>query len=98
MRKISLFCATIALIACFDLPIGYYTFLRIAITFGAIAILTKEVQKDVNLLGIAFIAIAVFFNPIVPIYLYKKSMWMPIDILTGILFLVYGFKEKKSKE
>jgi len=91
-----MFCAAIALIACFDLPIGYYTFLRISITIGAIVILIKEVQRDVNLLGIAFIAISVLYNPIVPIYLFKKSLWMPIDILTGMLFLVYGFKERKN--
>ena len=96
MRKICMFCGAIALIACFDLPIGYYTFLRIAITIGSLAIIIKEVQKDVNLLGIAFIAIAILFNPIIPIHFFEKSIWMPIDMLTGILFLVYGFKETKN--
>lgn len=98
MRKICILCGAIAILACFDLPYGYYTFLRIAITLGALAILTKEVQKDVNLLGITFIGIVVLFNPIIPIHFFKKSLWMPIDILTGILFLVYGFKEKTLKE
>jgi hypothetical protein len=96
MRTICIICAAIALIACFDLPIEYYTFLRIAITIGTIAIIIKEVQKDVNLLGIAFIGIAILFNPIIPIYLYKKSIWMPIDIFTGFMFLIYGFKEKHT--
>jgi hypothetical protein len=35
------------------------------------------------------------FNPIVPIYLYQKSFWMPIDLVTGVLFLFYGFRETK---
>ncbi len=86
-------CAVIALIACFDMPIGYYTFLRMAITIGAILVLFKEVQKDVNLFGITFICLAILFNPIIPIYLYKKSIWMSIDISTGFIFLIYGFKE-----
>ena len=93
-----MFCSAVALIACFDLPIGYYTFLRIVITIGSIAILIKEVQKDVNLIGIAFIVLAILFNPIIPIYLYKKSIWMPIDIFSGFMFLIYGFKEKTKKE
>lgn len=98
-----MFCSAVVLIACFDLPIGYYTFLRIVITIGSIAILIKEVQKDVNLIGIAFIGIAfigiaILFNPIIPIYLYKKSIWMPIDIFSGFMFLIYGFKEKIKKE
>ena len=96
MRIICIICAAIALIACFDMPIGYYTFLRIAITIGSILVLFKEVQKDVNLFGIIFICLAILFNPIIPIYLYKKSIWMPIDIFTGFMFLIYGFKEKNK--
>ncbi|MBC7525178.1 MAG: hypothetical protein H7239_12155 [Flavobacterium sp.] len=96
MRKICLFCAAIALIACFDLPTAYYTFLRIVITIGAIAIIIKETQKDVNLIGIAFIGIAILFNPIIPIHFFEKSIWISIDIFSAILFLIYGFKETKN--
>jgi hypothetical protein len=95
MKIICIICAAVAIIGCFEMPIGYYTFLRIVLTVGAVLIILKEIQKDVNLLGIAFIIVAVLFNPIVPIYLYQKSFWMPIDLVTGILFLFYGFRETK---
>lgn len=88
-------CAAVAIVGCFEMPIGYYTFLRIIVTIGAVLILLKEIQKDVNPLGISFIIVAVLFNPIIPIYLYQKSFWMLIDIVTGILFLFYGFREVK---
>jgi hypothetical protein len=95
MKIICIICAAVAIIGCFEMPIGYYTFLRIILTIGAVLIILKEIQKDVNLLGIAFIIVAVLFNPIVPIYLYQKSFWMPIDLVTGVLFLFYGFRETK---
>lgn len=95
MRLICMLCAATLLIGLFDLPIGYYTFLRIIITIGAIAILFQEFQKDVNLLGIGFLVILILFNPIIPIYFLKKSIWMPVDIVVAGLFLIYGFKEKQ---
>ena len=97
MKIIYLLCAILALTACFNMPMGYYTFLRIALTLGALTVLYSEVQKDVNLLGISFIAIAILFNPIFPVYLYQKSLWIAIDIVTAILFLVYWLSQQLKK-
>ena len=96
MRLLFLFCAILLFVACFNLPIQYYTLLRIVVTLGAFCVLFKEFQKDVSLIGISFIVIAIFFNPIIPIYLYKKSHWIPLDIISGLLFLYYGFKNSNS--
>jgi hypothetical protein len=93
MKIICIICGAIAITGCFEMPIGYYTFLRIIVTLGAVLILLKEIQNDVNLLGISFLFIAVVFNPIVPIHLHQKAMWMPIDIATAILFIYYGLRE-----
>ena len=40
-----------------------------------------------------FIGIAILFNPVLPIYL-SKAIWIPIDIVVGILYL---FNYKKSQ-
>jgi hypothetical protein len=80
------------------MPIGYYTFLRIVITLGAMLIFFNEMQKEISLYLIAFTAITILFNPLIPIYLYKKSIWIPLDILSGFIFLIYGFKEKTTRE
>lgn len=95
MKSLSLLCTIALLLALFNLPIYYYTFLRVIVTIGAVTILLNEVKKDVNLLGIAFIVVAIIFNPLIPIYLHNKSIWMPIDFLTASLFVVYVFKNKK---
>jgi hypothetical protein len=94
MRKLFILCAILLFVAVCNLPNGYYTFLRILITCGAIIVLVSEMKNDVNLWGIAFLVIALLFNPFIPIYLYKKEIWMPIDLFIGLLFLIYGFKDK----
>jgi len=94
MRKLFILCALLSSIAVFDLPNIYYTFLRILVSIGSIAALVTEMKNDVNLWGITFIVIALLFNPLIPIYLYKKQLWIPIDLFAALLFLIYGFKNK----
>lgn len=95
MRKLYFICSIVLLIAIFNLPLGYYTFLRIIITISAILIILNEVKKVINFLGFTFLFVAIIFNPFWPIYLYNKSFWIPIDIATAVLFLIYGLKEEK---
>lgn len=97
MKLFWMLCTILLLLACAKMPIGYYTLLRITITIGAISVLFYEIKKDVSLFGIVFIMIAILFNPIVPIYLYKRAIWMPIDIGVAGLFLIYGFKKNNNQ-
>ncbi len=94
MKYISLLCAVFAILGCLKLPLGYFTFLRIVLTIGAVAFFVGEVQKGLNLYGTLFLGIAVLFNPVFPIYLYQKAVWIPLDICTGFMILVSTFKEK----
>lgn len=94
-----IFCAICLFIAVLDLPGIYYKFLRVVVTIGAIAIAYFLIPKQWQW-KLIFVAVAILFNPIFPIYLYEKSKWIPIDIITGILFLlirVFG-KIEKPKE
>jgi hypothetical protein len=83
-------------VALIHLPIGYYTFLRIAIT--CIAVYNAyEVRHDANKLWmIFFIVAAIVFNPIIPIYLRHKSEWMPVDIIFGVVFLTSVIANKNN--
>ncbi|MGL2965878.1 DUF6804 family protein [Flavobacterium sp. XGLA_31] len=94
MKGIVLLVGIALLLALAPLPIGYYTFLRLAVTVTAIFILVREFKKGISLWLILFIITAVLFNPIIPIYLYQKTLWMPIDIVAAILFFSYSFKKQ----
>lgn len=32
--------------------------------------------------------VAIIFNPVIPVYLHDKGVWMMIDIITMILFII----------
>lgn len=78
------------------MPIGYYTFLRITITIGAIAVVIKELDNGINFWVIIFGGIAILFNPIFPIYLNEKESWIPIDIIAVIIFGIKALTLKSN--
>ena len=93
MKNLMLVCAIILLVSLFNLPSGYYTFLRIAVTIGAVIVLVVDYKKKFDFWIISFGAVAIFFNPIIPIYLHDKQAWMVIDIIVAILFIVKAIKK-----
>ena len=98
MKPIAIFTATILFVAFFNLPIGYYTFMRIWVTITSILLIKQEIRKGINTWVILFGIITIIFNPILPIYLFSKSSWMPIDLIVGVTFLIFTFTNKKNNE
>lgn len=94
MRALLILCACALLLGIADLPIEYYTFLRIGITIGAMVVIFSELKNGFNFWILAFGVIAIIFNPLVPIYLLQKEVWIPLDILASILFLVKAFVKR----
>lgn len=79
--------AALLLLALADLPYGYYTLLRLLVcavgAYGAYLAYSMNRQGWTWTLG----AIAVLFNPIIPIYL-EREAWAPIDIGVAVVLLV----------
>lgn len=98
MKPFLTFCAICCFAGIFRLPIEYYTFLRILVSVGALLILYNTLSLKQHYFSIIFLVILILFNPVFPIYLYRKSIWIPIDTITGILFLLINFIEKKEPE
>lgn len=96
MKTLFIICAIACFVAIFNLPIGYYTFLRILVSIGAGIMLLKNYEEK-NLFFYLFLFVLILFNPLFPVYLYVKSFWIPLDIAVGILFLVV-FNENKNPE
>lgn len=96
MKILMIVCAAFLFLSLVNLPIGYYTFLRILITIGSIAIIVTEIEEGINIWIILFGLTAILFNPLFPVYLHNKSTWMPLDLISGILFIVKSFLIKKQ--
>ncbi|MDC1024637.1 hypothetical protein OAR04_01775 [Flavobacteriales bacterium] len=97
MKNLLLIIASLLFLAIIDLPIGYYTFLRILVTIGAIGVIISEIENGITIWIIIFGIITILFNPFIPIYLNDKSAWIPIDIITAVLFLFKSFSLNKQK-
>ncbi len=96
IKMISTICAFLLFVAILNLPIEYYTVLRIVVFFGSLLVIESLLKKGVWV--IVFGIIAILFNPIIPMYLYIKSYWVPIDITSGIMFLLVLFIDKPKNE
>jgi len=76
----------------------YYTFLRIVIfTVAGIVVYYFARQKEYHWVAV-FGIICILFNPVFPIHFNLKSIWIPIDIIAGLLFLFLVFIRQKQKE
>jgi hypothetical protein len=92
MHHLSLLASFILGLALLELPIGYYTFLRISISCITALFLLKNFGREHQVYSVLLGLILIIFNPILPIYLNQKTLWQPIDGLASLFFLVYYFK------
>ena len=95
MRAAALIIAGLLFLGMADLPSGYYTFLRIVVTIGAIGIVYNQYSGSIDFWIILFGVIAILFNPVIPVYFYEKGVWMVIDGIAGFLFLIKSFALQK---
>ena len=82
--------ALLLLIAIWRLPYGYYTFTRI-VTCGAsvlIAVAGMQERAVVQTWTILLLAIAVLFNPFIPIHL-NRAVWFYLDLGAATAFLAH---------
>jgi len=81
------------IIGVFPLPIGYYTLVRLVVAAVAAYIAWKAYEQDNQSKWVwVFAFIAILFNPLIPIYLDSKPLWIMIDLATAGLFLYYSKK------
>lgn len=96
MKPFLIICSICCFVAILKLPIEYYTFLRTIVSLGAVLLIYHWVKQKNYYPAIVFALILFLFNPISPIYLHRKSIWIPLDIITGLLFLIIAFYKKSE--
>jgi len=93
----ALIVAILLAVAIAQLPYGYYTFLRWATCAVAVFIAFQAYQWKRIWATWLFGAIAILFNPFVPVYL-TKEIWQPIDIVCALLFVASIFFLKEPAD
>lgn len=68
------------------MPIGYYTLSRLVVCAAALYFATSFYKKKDNTNLWIFGFIAILYNPIIPVYLYEKAIWIIVNLITIFLF------------
>ena len=92
--------AAMLLLAMADMPSGYYVFMRIVVCFACAVVAYGSYKREdsLNSSAILFGLMAILFNPIIPVYLYDREIWMPIDIIGAIVFVIKGLVFKNTNQ
>jgi hypothetical protein len=56
----------------------------------------KHDKKTNTRLLIALFVIAIVFNPIIQIYIYKTSLWLPLLSTAILVFILYAIKKYRD--
>jgi len=90
--------AIILMLSFFSWPYGFYTLLKLVVTAAAIyyTYYLYKILARQNFWFWGFVFIAILFNPIVPVTLGDKSIWLIIDVIVAIFLLVGIFKSSKQ--
>lgn len=74
------------------MPYGYYNLSRIVVCVCSIYFAVQLFKENDYVFVWIFAFLAILYNPIIPIHLYEKGIWIIVNIITGILF----FTKKSS--
>ena len=78
------------LLALLSWQYGMYTLLK-GVTAVVAAYYAYDIYIGSRSFGIWFwimVAVALFLNPIIPVYLYDKGLWQIVNVVVAVLFIV----------
>ena len=70
------------------MPYGYYSLSRLVVCGCAIYFSIASKNKNEDVFVWIFGALAVLYNPIIPVHLYEKEIWMIVNFITAIIFFM----------
>ena len=70
------------------MPYGYYFLSRLVVCICAIFFLSQLYKLHERTSVFIFVGIAILYNPLFPIHLGDKSIWIVVNIITAIFFLI----------
>lgn len=96
MKHLKLVLALLFLLCLAPMPYGFYSLVRFVamIAFAIYAYIYHE--KKNNKLAVAFLSLAILFQPLLPIYL-GRTLWNIADVIVAIFLIVLYIKENNNK-
>jgi len=92
VRKLLIIAAAFLMVATLPLPIEFYTLLRVVVCGSAAYSAYCFFDKNIPQSGLILVLIAIVWNPLIPIYLYDKFLWVLLDIFAAIYMFLLSRK------
>ena len=70
------------------MPYGYYTLSKLVVCGCSIYYAFHLYEKKDMIFGWVFGFFAILYNPIFPIYLYEKEIWIVVNLITAGVFVL----------
>ena len=70
------------------MPYGYYTLSRLVVCGCSVYFAHRLYRENQTVFVWIFGFFAVLYNPIVPVHLYQKEIWMVVNAVTAIVFFL----------
>jgi hypothetical protein len=94
-KSIKIILAILFFLCLFDMPYGYYQFVRFSAMLG-FALLAYQVSEQQNKTEmIIYIGLAILFQPIIKIAL-GRHLWNIVDVIVGIALIASLFIKPKE--
>lgn len=77
-------------------PYGFYQLLRFLIFASSIIVAWSFYKSHLPAWSFIFGSVTFLFNPLIPVYL-NKSSWVPIDLISAILFFLAAYSYKRRR-
>ena len=72
------------------MPYGYYNILRVVVCVSAIFMAFRATKTPNGQLAMwLFGGLALLYNPILPVHLNEKAIWMIVNAVTAVLFVTF---------
>jgi len=88
-RRLILLASLLLAVAVFNMPYGYYSFLRIAISVICIYLIIQEIE-NMTWAFFFYCACLILHNPILKVH-FKREEWFYIDLFCAGVFLLLTF-------
>ena len=70
------------------MPYGYYTLSKLVVCGCSIYFAYQLYEKKDMTFVWVFGFFAILYNPIIPIYLYEKEIWIVVNVITAAVFVL----------
>tara|TARA_B100000683_G_C12029807_1_gene365780 strand:+ start:236 stop:526 length:291 start_codon:yes stop_codon:yes gene_type:complete len=75
-------------IGALPMPYGYYTLSRLVVCGCSLYFAHRLYRENQTPFVWIFGFFAILYNPIIPVHLYQKEIWMVVNIFTAIVFFL----------